>query len=118
MRAIFINTKNREVKEIEFKGDFQDIQTLLEVDCFTCVQMDDEGNTLYVDDNGLFNEENDFFQVNTSDLRLSHPYPLSGNGLILGTDDEGESVGTEMEVPQVEFFTRGEIAVMAKMGAF
>ena len=107
MRAIYINTAERTAEVIDFTGDFQDIQRLLGVDCFTCVGLDNGGDTLYVDDEGLF-KENDFFSID------EYPEPLAGNGLILGTDLEtGETVSAIMDMPKnLKFMSRNELLAM------
>jgi hypothetical protein len=112
MRAIKINSNEQTVEVIDFEGDFRAIQKEIDVDCFTVVELNGEGDTLFVDDEGLFKETN-FFVVE------GYPQPLAGHGLILGTDlDSGESRGTDMEVPEVKFLSRMEVMLMSKMGAF
>jgi hypothetical protein len=107
MRGIKIDTANRTVEVIDFEGDYVEIQKEINVDCFTCVDIDDK-NTIFVDDEGML-KENDFFMIE------GYPEPLAGNGLILAVDYEtGETVGTEMEVPEIKFLSRFEIALMAK----
>ena len=110
MRAIKINSEAQTVEVIDFEGDFEAIQKEIGVDCFTCVNLDNDGNTLYVDDEGLFKDV-PFFRLSL------FGQPLAGNGLILGTGFEGESSHATCEVPKVEFFTRNEIALMSMMGA-
>ena len=110
MRAIFINSKERKVEEIDFNGDFREIQKQLDVDCFTCVGIDDD-NTLYVDDEGLMNGTQDFF-----DMGLHQPF--AGNGLILGTDEMGESSDATMEVPEVRFLDMLQVMLQSKLGAY
>ena len=109
MRAIRIDAVNQKVEVINFEGDYTEIYKQLDVDCFTCVGLGEE--TLYVDDEGLINGTENFFQ-------MEGLQPLAGNGLILGTDAEGESIGTEMEVPKVRFMNRAEVTLMAQLGAF
>ena len=110
MRAIKINTDRRNVEVIDFEGDYLEIQKEIGVDCFTCVDLDDN-NSLFVDDEGLF-KNTDFFMVE------GYPEPLAGNGLILGLDYEtGETIGAEMEVPKIKFISRMELAIMAKSGS-
>jgi hypothetical protein len=53
-------------------------------------------DTLYVDDEGLINGTEEFFF--NPDF---YPHPLAGNGLIVGTDNTGESVDVKAEVSQV-----------------
>lgn len=55
------------------------------VDCFTCVGLGN-GDVIFVDDDGLANNVGRWFCYG------DYPQPLSGRGLILGTDRDGESV--------------------------
>lgn len=103
MRAIFIDAKNRKVQEINFEGDFQAIQKQIGVDTFTVCGMRDN-DACYVDDEGLLNGTKDFF----SNPNI-YPHPLAGNGLILGTDDEGESTDCKVTLDSlgpVRFYER------------
>ena len=110
MRAIKIDSVEHTVEVIDFEGDFQAIQKEIDVDILTAVYLEGE-NTLFVDDEGLY-KDTDFFMVE------GNLQPLAGNGLILSADEEGETIGTDMEVPEVRFMTRMEVALMSKMGAF
>lgn len=96
MRAIFIDAKNRRVEEFDFTGNFRDIQRKLGVELFTTVNLRG-GDTLYVDDEGLLNGTQDFF------LCGLYPTPLAGNGLILGSDDEGETVAAKLKVEELGY---------------
>jgi hypothetical protein len=104
MRAIKIDAINQEVKEIDFEGNFQDIQREIDVDCFTVVPMDN-GDALYVDDEGLLNGTFMFMEIEID----GYVRFLAGNGLILGTDDEGESSDALSEIPNVSFLNRFEL---------
>lgn len=76
--------------EVEYTGDFHQISELITppdhdpVRWFTAVQLNRAGDTVYVDDEGLFNVSHFMFIK-------SYPQPLAGCGLILGTDKEGNS---------------------------
>ena len=76
-------------------GDWEDIGGLLDCRYFGVVRIDDS-ETLYVDDEGLYVENQRFFTWN------GYPNPLAGRGLILGTNEDGESIDTDMEPEDVE----------------
>lgn len=116
MRAIFIDTNNRTVEEFNHNGDYQDIQKKIGCDCFTCVGLEN-GETVYVNDNGLYEEDNFFFMPD------AYPTPLAGNAVILGCDmNTGESRDTALDVDEiankVEFASKEVIAFMSKLGVF
>ena len=76
-----------------------DMHTKIGCDIFTSaghLQHEDMEDTLYVDDSGLINGTEEFFF--NPDF---YPHPLAGNGLIIGTDNAGESIGVKAETSQV-----------------
>jgi len=86
MQAILIDTPNQTIEIVDYSGDYKDIYGLLGCDLFTTVYLEGVGeDTLYVDDEGLYVENQVFFGI------AGCPQPLAGRGLILGTDDEGDS---------------------------
>lgn len=99
MRAILIDPFTETISEVEYDGIYRSIYRLLShpeqpVDTFTVVRISAE-DTIFVDDNGLLNEPTHFFEY------YGYPQPLAGKGLILGVDDEGESIATMLDVDYV-----------------
>lgn len=101
MKAILIDAKARTVTEVEYSGNYLDIYTLLsgdepgKVDLFTVVQLGD-GDAVYVDDEGLLKPQEHFFRWKGFDQ------PLAGNGLVLGTDEGGESTSPKIDFEAVK----------------
>jgi hypothetical protein len=60
MKAILIDVKNEEIKEVEFDGTLHNIYDLVDCATFDVVRID-ETNGIYVDDEGLFVEDQLFF---------------------------------------------------------
>ncbi len=99
MRAILIDPSNKTITEVDYNGDYQHIYALIGANCFDCVRIgDDEEHTIYVDDEGLYNGK-----VQTGMFRYAgeNPAYLAGKGLILATDEEGESVAATMALDAV-----------------
>lgn len=104
MKTIVINPQDHSITEAEYNGDFKEIYKLLSfedqtVDCFDIVRID-ESETIFVDDNGLINSNgarHGFFYV-----KGKYPVMLAGKGVILATDQDGESIGTELSIDQVK----------------
>lgn len=100
VKAILICPFSRTVTEVQHNAkNYRHICELLShpehpVDCFTCVSINDV-DAIYVDDNGLMNDPKKFF------LWRGYQQPMAGRGLILGTDQDGETIGTGMTVEQV-----------------
>lgn len=87
------------VREIEIEGGLASIYQALShelhpVDCIDAVYLNEASDCVYVDDNGLFANAGRFF------LWKGYPQPLAGRGLIVGTDDEGNTVAPRMTLDE------------------
>ena len=78
MKAIFIDTKNKRVVEVEVMN-YGAIRALINCDKIEGTYLDDN-NEIYIDEEGIFNSENEFF------FMKDWAHPLAGNGVILGFD--------------------------------
>lgn len=83
--------------------DYHGIYKWIAADCFDVCRLTQDGDYVYVDDEGLLKQQlrENFFQAAT------YPTPLAGNGLMMGTDDEGDSVDPKMtweELKRTQFF--------------
>lgn len=85
MKAILIDPYEQTIKQVDYNGDFRQIYDLIEVDTFDVARINN-GDGIFVDDNGLYNAPTHFFE------HADYPQPLAGKGLIIGCDAEGESV--------------------------
>ena len=114
MKAILINAKTKEVKEVEMGKDYKEIYTQLQCELFTAGMYMNDADVMYVDDEGLMNGTNEFFT-----FEGAHQ-PFAGNGLIMGTDDEGESTDCKMSFDEVKnkvkFYDRYELSMAMAMG--
>jgi hypothetical protein len=89
MKAILIDPFAKEITEIEYDGNWQQIGKIIDCELFTTAGLSD-GDTVFVDDEGLFKGETAFFK------HAHYPQPLAGKGLILGTDSEGDSISPQL----------------------
>lgn len=68
------------------------------------------GDGIFVDDEGLLKNPQHFF------MHRNYPSPLTGKGLMLGVDAEGDSVapGTDLETlrKDIVFVSRDEVVAM------
>lgn len=86
MRAILIDPFKSSVSEVSYNGDWKTIYQHLEIgDRPFCTVRIDQTHYIFLDDEGLFQPDQKFFSFST------YPQPLAGRGLILGSDEEGES---------------------------
>lgn len=103
VRAILIDPFACTVTEVEHDAsNYQHIYTLLShesmpVDCFTCVYSDHlaEGEVIFVDDNGLLKPCDRFF------VFADYHQPLAGKGLILGSDEYGDTVAATSDLEAI-----------------
>ena len=95
-KVIVIDSAKREVYEAQV-GEYTDIYPLLgeQVTCFACPVQFNDSDGLFVDDEGLYNDfEGGYIMEDWS-------YPICGNGVICGQDEEGESADVQMSVDEV-----------------
>lgn len=114
MRAYLINPFDKTVTEVEYDGDYKSIYTLIDADCFDVARLD-KGDGIYVDDEGLISgKPQEFFLVR------GYPTPLAGKGLLLGCNDEGETIEPFITLDelqsQVSFISNLEVAIGARAG--
>ena len=94
--AILINSANQSVTLVQV-GEYTDIYKHLANECslFACPITFENNDTLYVDDEGLYHPFEGGFMLK------DWSYPVVGNGLILGADEEGESRDAETTIEEI-----------------
>ena len=98
MKAILIDPFNKDVKEIEICDTLQDIYDAIDCTTFDIATFihDSIGRTdIYVDDEGLLKESNRYFKTWNGNT-------YAGKGLLLDTDDEGNSTDVSVGILQVQ----------------
>jgi hypothetical protein len=97
MKAILIDVEKREVKIVDVEKGIDAIYAQIKCDCFTVVTLENE-DAIFVDDEGLLklDENSKFFFIE------GYHQPLAGNGLILGTNEEGESVDVKSDLQDIK----------------
>ncbi len=96
MRAILINPELKEITEIEVSGDYEEICKVISCDTFSCPFTYDNNDYLYCDYVGLFKHQKGGI------IMKNWYYPILGKMLVLGTDENGESVDAKSDI---KFFT-------------
>jgi hypothetical protein len=96
MNAYLIDPFTRTITEVNHNGDYREIYKLIGADCFDVVYLNRANDCCYIDDEGLYVEDQKFF--------LYHGFgqPLAGKGLVLGTNDEGDSVSPKITIEEVK----------------
>ncbi len=115
MKAILIDSINKEVKEVEIGKGIDEMYKFLQCDCFTIASYLDNEDAIFVDDEGLLKEQDNFFT-----FEGAHQ-PFAGNGLIMGCDEMGESEDCKVSYNEVKnkvkFYSKYELALGIAMGA-
>lgn len=86
MKAFLIDPKTKTIQEVEYDGDYRHIYELGEFGCFEVVYFNTAGDSVFVDEEGMFKEDRHFFIIE------GYPQPLAGKGVVLGCDEDGETV--------------------------
>ena len=97
MKAILIDVYEKEIREVDYDGTLDFIYFNLACRTFDVVRIDDV-NSIFVDDEGLLRQNQLYFEYQIS----NGIFQLAGNGLILGVDDEGNSISPTLTVEDVK----------------
>lgn len=97
MKAILIDVINQEIKEVEHDDTLESIYKHVDCGTFDVVRIDNL-NSIYIDDEGLFVEDQQFFNYEGTEDTVT----LAGNGLILGVDDEGNTIEPTLTLEEVK----------------
>lgn len=100
MKAILIDAKNQQVRYVENKGQLEDMYQALGVEMIEIAKYYPNGDTLYVDEEGLINGTDFGFEING--------LIFMGNGIIYGTNREDpnkeDSAVSKIEDFNISFF--------------
>jgi len=95
-KCILIDAKNKTVTEVVLEGGLDPIYRALDCGTFAVPFEDEKRNALYIDDEGLYSNKEYGFLFSDFPHQL-----LVGNGLIQGTDEEGDSVDATVTVEEI-----------------
>lgn len=96
MNAYLIDPVARTITAVDYTGKYTNIYDHIEADCFDLVRINCEGDAIFVDDEGLLKDDQSFFMYE------GYPSPLAGRGLVLGSDEEGESVSPKITLEELK----------------
>ena len=88
MNAYFINPFSKKITTVDYDGDYQSISRLIDASrgYFDVVRLYGNQDAAFVDDEGLYVEDQQFW------IHRNYPQPLAGKALVLGCNDEGDSI--------------------------
>ena len=99
MKAILIDPITSTVKEVDYSGDYKDIYKLIGCRTFDVVSIPMGLDGIYVDDEGLFAPLQCRWEYRYN--RMHPPIQLVNKGLVLGCDDEGDSISPDSTVESI-----------------
>ena len=115
MRAILIDPKHKQIMQIDYNGDYKTIYEHLSFypnaegmthkpRAFDIVRIPVGNDGIYVDDEGLFvpNEDKHWFTYRYNAHEMHQNIPLVNRGLIIGCDDNGDSVDCDSTVDSIK----------------
>ena len=88
MQAYFINPFSQNVTTVDYNGDYKRISPMIDASrgCFDVVRLYGNQDAAFVDDEGLYVDDQTFW------IHRNYPQPLAGKALVLGCNEEGDSV--------------------------
>ena len=98
MKAYLIDPYEQSVSEVEYNGDYNQIYKLIDATTFDVARIAN-GDSIYIDDEGLSKDWQEFF------MHKDYGNPLAGKGLVLGCNDEGDSTEPACTLEQL----RGQV---------
>ena len=111
MKAILINSKTSSIKEVSV-GDYKEMYVHLECSMFEVATELPNQDSIFVDEEGLINGTDVFFTYEGAHQ------PFAGNGLVMGCNDDGESVDCKIALDEVKskvkFYNKKEILNLIK----
>lgn len=99
MQAIKIDAVNQQIYPIDIDGSLESIYEQLDCELFTCPVVLDNLDTLYIDDEGLLIDDD---QYKGAFYFKNFSQPLFGHGLIIGTTEEGENANVLSDIKSIE----------------
>lgn len=96
MKAILIDATNQTVTEVEIEKGLRAIYGVMGVSMIEAATYLPNGDVIYVDEEGTFgmNSESRFFDIGAHS-------PFVGNGLVVGTGRDGDSVSSKSTVEEI-----------------
>ena len=100
MRAILINPEDKTVTEVDYDGDYKSIYKLIGCSTFDVVRTSTSNDGIYIDDEGLYAQIQFKWQFTFDNAY--EPIKLVNKGLVLGCNDEGDSVAPDSTVEDIK----------------
>lgn len=104
-RAYLIDPEKQVITLVQLDGTVEHMHKLMGCELFTLGARFHNGDTIYVDDEGLLKGDDiliHLFRVNERKVRVSNPTPLAGKALLCGCNERtGESTDPLITIDQL-----------------
>lgn len=91
MKGYLIDPFEQTITGVLYDGDYRQIYHLIQCQTFDVKAFIDEYNDLYIDDEGLYVDDQSFFGFNFTDEIV-----IAGRALVLGHDNQGGTTDTTL----------------------
>jgi hypothetical protein len=91
---LLIDPFEKTITHVQYGGNFREIYKLIDCDTFDVVRCG--RYDLFVDDEGLFKEDQKFFMVD------NYPQPLAGKALATSCDKDGNTIPPNITLDELE----------------
>jgi hypothetical protein len=115
IKAILIDVENKQIKELELQSESSSFNLYKELKCeyitSACGDLFNRlSHALFVDDEGLLKEKHlGAFCIRIGETgHLYESQVFSGNGIIVGINDEGESIDHQLDIEIIKDIVRWE----------
>lgn len=115
IKAILIDVENKQIKELELQSESSSFNLYKELKCeyitSACGDLFNRlSHALFVDDEGLLKENHlGAFCIRIGETgHLYESQVFSGNGIIVGINDEGESIDHQLDIEIIKDIVRWE----------
>jgi hypothetical protein len=96
IKVIVIDPFKNEIREDSYDGSLEGLYKLGNFELFDVGPTFENGDSVYVDDEGLLKDNQEFF------VMAGYQQPLAGIGVVIGTDEEGESVDCKSSLEEIK----------------
>ena len=99
MKGILINAEKETISVVEHDGDISSLYKLLGCRTIEAVYPFKYQDVIYIDEEGLLKDSNFSFTIGTDDNGF---IPLFGNGIVVGTDEEGNDIACQSKLEDIK----------------
>lgn len=118
IKAIIIDPFEREITETEIENNLEGLKGAIGDHWIELVRINNQ-NDMYVDEEGLFRENQQFFVMTGNQRKV----PIAGKAVVVGSDvSTGDQINVTMSLDNIKcmvsFYSAFEMQIMSERGEF